>query len=173
MFTRLFTKLLRLVLALLDFSRARSCSIADRDSICSCPAGPIVRLLFGREANCPSSSFRSIEAHMTTGILDTAQVATSRFPLPSASSAEALSTVHKDPPMKVQKFVELCSARRFLDFSRAARPVSTACSTTDFRVPRQNHFGDIVWRTPTSALCAPFSDAQPSQIPFLVGVPHP
>jgi len=133
---------------LLDLCSYKDCLIADVDGLYD-PATANGRLLLGLKGTLSAWELHTIRARMTAGLLNKAARGDLALMLPTGLERDALGRVHKDPNLEVQSritlvfetFVQRRSASKVLEFFTAS----------GLRLPRRDHFGEVVWKRPTIA----------------------
>ncbi|MDQ5853926.1 MAG: recombinase family protein [Chloroflexota bacterium] len=134
---------------LLDLCGYKQCLIADRDGVYD-PASPNGRLLLGLKGQLSELELHTIRARMTAGLLNKAERGDLALPLPVGLVRDTSGTVRKDPNRDVQDRIQLVFTT-FLE-RRSASKVLEVFNTHDLLLPRQDRFGDIVWKPPTIAM---------------------
>ena len=122
--------------------------IADVDGLYD-PATANGRLLLGVKGTLSEWELHTIRARMTAGLLNKAARGDLALTLPTGLERDSLGRVHKDPNLEVQAriplvfetFVQRRSASKVLEFFNAS----------GLRLPRRDHFGEVVWKRPTVA----------------------
>jgi len=133
---------------LLDICGYRNCLIADRDGIYD-PSSTNGRLLLGLKGQLSEFELHTIRSRLTAGLLNKAERGDLEIPLPIGFVRQPDGQVVKDPNSEVQERIGLV----FSTFLR----VKSACKTLRFfneqllSLPRQDRFGDLIWKTPNTA----------------------
>lgn len=137
---------------LLDLCGYTNCLIADRDGVYD-PASPNGRLLLGLKGQLSELELHTIRARMTAGLLNKAQRGDLALPLPVGLLRDTAGQVCKDPNLEIQARIELVFTS-FLRLRSACR-VLRFFNEQDLLIPRQDRFGDPVWKKPrVSAILA-------------------
>jgi len=133
---------------LLDVCAYRNCLIADQDSIYD-PASPNGRLLLGIKGQLSEMELHTIRARLTAGILNKAQRGELALKLPVGLIRDESKKVVKDPNEEVQRRTQLIFSS-FLTL-RSASKVLRFFNEQELCIPRQDRFGELVWKKPTVA----------------------
>jgi DNA invertase Pin-like site-specific DNA recombinase len=130
---------------LLDICAFTSCLIADRDGIYD-PASVNGRLLLGLKGQISELELHTIKARMTAGLLNKAKRGELALALPTGLIRTAHGVVVKDPNLAVQSAIQLI----FDTFARVktATKVLTFLKSQNLVIPRQDKFGEIIWKKP-------------------------
>ncbi|GAB6910147.1 Site-specific recombinase, DNA invertase Pin [Desulfosarcina cetonica] len=133
---------------LLDVCGYMNCLIADRDGIYD-PGSANGRLLLGLKGQMSEMELHMIRSRLTAGLLSKAKRGELALTLPVGLFRDPTGAVHKEPNQEVQSRLELI----FATFLR----VKSACKVLRFfndqglLIPRKNRFGDVVWKSPSTA----------------------
>jgi DNA invertase Pin-like site-specific DNA recombinase len=133
---------------LLDLCGYKSCLIADVDGLYD-PATANGRLLLGVKGTLSEWELHTIRARMTAGLLNKAARGDLALTLPTGLERDILGRVHKDPNLEVQARIALVF-ETFLQ-RRSASKVLEFFNARGLRLPRRDHFGEVVWKRPTVA----------------------
>jgi DNA invertase Pin-like site-specific DNA recombinase len=133
---------------LLDLCGYKHCLIADREGVYD-PGTANGRLLLGLKGTLSEMELFTIRARMTAGLLNKAQRGELALRLPTGLVRDAAGVVQKDPHRDVQDRLELVFST-FLRVRSASR-VLQCFNSHQLLLPRQDRFGDIVWKQPTVA----------------------
>lgn len=133
---------------LLDLCGYRSCLIADRDSVYD-PGSANGRLLLGLKGQISELELHTIKTRLRAGALNKAQRGELEMRLPVGFIRDEQGTVHKHPDQAVQARISLIFST-FVQV-RAASQVVKRFHQEEFLIPRQDRFGDIIWRTSDTA----------------------
>jgi DNA invertase Pin-like site-specific DNA recombinase len=133
---------------LLDLCGYKSCLIADVDGLYD-PATANGRLLLGLKGTLSEWELHTIRARMTAGLLNKAARGDLALTLPTGLERDVLGRVHKDPNLEVQARITLVF-ETFLQ-RRSASKVLEFFTAQGLRLPRRDHFGEVVWKRPTIA----------------------
>jgi len=133
---------------LLDVCAYRNCLIADQDSIYD-PGSPNGRLLLGIKGQLSEMELHTIRARLTAGILNKAQRGELALKLPVGLIRDESKKVVKDPNEEVQRRTQLIFSS-FLTL-RSASKVLRFFNEQELCIPRQDRFGELVWKKPTVA----------------------
>lgn len=131
---------------LLDLCGYKGCLIADRDGVYD-PGSANGRLLLGLKGQLSELELHTLRARLTAGLLNKAERGDLALRLPVGLIRDPLGVVHKDPNREVQSRLELVFAT-FLRV-RSASQVLRVLNTQGLTLPRQDRFGQVVWRKPT------------------------
>jgi DNA invertase Pin-like site-specific DNA recombinase len=131
---------------LLDLCGYRHCLVGDQDGIYD-PATPNGRLLLGLKGLISELELSTLRARLTAGLLNKAQRGELALSLPVGLVRDPLGRVLKHPDQEVQSRLALVFTT-FLQV-KAACQVVRFFNAHDLLLPRQDHFGDLVWRKPT------------------------
>jgi len=133
---------------LLDLCGYTNCLIADHESVYD-PASPNGRLLLGLKGQLSELELHTIRARMTAGLLNKARRGELALKLPVGLIRDETDKVKKDPNLEVQERIQLI----FTQFQKlkSASKVLRFLNQNELRLPRHDHFGDIVWKKPTVA----------------------
>jgi DNA invertase Pin-like site-specific DNA recombinase len=131
---------------LLDLCGYRHCLVGDQDGIYD-PATPNGRLLLGLKGLISELELSTLRARLTAGLLNKAQRGELALSLPVGLIRDPLGRVLKHPDQEVQSRLGLVFTT-FLQV-KAACQVVRFFNAHDLLLPRQDHFGDLVWRKPT------------------------
>jgi DNA invertase Pin-like site-specific DNA recombinase len=136
---------------LLDLCGLRQCLVGDQDGVYD-PASANGRLILGLKGLIAELELHTIRARLTAGLLNKAGRGELALTLPSGLVRDPSGRVVKHPDREVQSRTELVFAT-FLRVGSITKVVRYL-NEQHLRLPRRNHFGDIVWRTPTIATIA-------------------
>ena len=131
---------------LLDICGYMSCLIADRDGIYD-PGSPNGRLLLGLKGQMSEMELHMIRSRLTAGLLNKAQRGDLALALPVGLVRDQTETVRKDPNQEVQSRLDLIFTS-FLQIKSASK-VLRLFKDQGLLIPRQDRFGDVVWKNPT------------------------
>lgn len=133
---------------LLDLCGYKTCLIADRDGVYD-PASPNGRLLLGLKGTISEVELHTIKARLTAGLLNKAQRGELALRLPVGLVRDEAGQVHLDPNREVQDRLRLVfdTFRRL----RSASQVLRWFNEQALCLPRQDRFGDVIWKKPTVA----------------------
>ena len=136
---------------LLDLCGLRQCLVGDQDGVYD-PASANGRLILGLKGLIAELELHTIRARLTAGLLNKAGRGELALTLPTGLVREPSGQVVKHPDREVQSRTELV----FTTFLRvqSVTKVVRYLNEQHLRLPRRNHFGDIVWRMPTIATIA-------------------
>jgi DNA invertase Pin-like site-specific DNA recombinase len=131
---------------LLDVCGYKGCLIADGDGLYD-PGSLNGRLLLGLKGQLSELELYTIRARMRAGLLNKAARGELAQPLPVGLVRDESGIVIKNPNLEVQarlkvvfdSFLRLRSARQTMRFFMKEKLL----------LPRLDHFGGLVWRTPT------------------------
>ncbi len=132
---------------LLDLCGWRHCLVADQDGIYD-PATPNGRLILGLKGLISELELHTIRARLTAGLLKKAQRGELALQLPIGLVRDVLGRVSKHPNQEVQGRLELLFTT-FLQLKSACQVVRHF-NEHDLLLPRRDHFGDLIWRKPTT-----------------------
>ena len=107
----------------------------------------MVGLILGLKGLISELELHTLRARLTAGLLNKAQRGELALSLPIGLVRDALGRVLKHPDQEVQSRLELVFTT-FLRIKAACRVVQTF-NDRDLLLPRQDRFGDLVWRRPT------------------------
>jgi DNA invertase Pin-like site-specific DNA recombinase len=133
---------------LLDICGYRHCLIADRDGVYD-PGSTNGRLLLGLKGQLSEFELHTIRSRLTAGLLNKAQRGDLELSLPIGLLRQPDGQVVKDPNLEVQERIGLVFST-FLS-------VKSACKVLRFfnehhlALPRWDPFGDLIWKSPTTA----------------------
>jgi DNA invertase Pin-like site-specific DNA recombinase len=133
---------------LLDLCGYKGCLIADVDGLYD-PATANGRLLLGLKGTLSEWELHTIRARMTAGLLNKAARGDLALTLPTGLERDAQGHVHKDANLEVQARI-LVVLTTFLQ-RRSASKVLQFFNAHGLRLPRRDHFGEVVWKRPTVA----------------------
>lgn len=133
---------------LLDLCGYRRCLIADRESVYD-PGSANGRLLLGLKGQISELELHTIRARLRAGVLNKAQRGDLEVRLPVGLVRDEQGIVQKHPNQEVQDRISLVFTT-FLKV-KAASQVVTTFNQDQVLIPRQNRFGDIIWRVPGTA----------------------
>lgn len=133
---------------LLDLCGYRSCLIADRDGVYD-PGSANGRLLLGLKGQISELELHTIRARLRAGALNKAQRGELEVRLPVGLVRDPQGVVHKHPNQEVQDRISLVF-QTFLKVKAASQVVKTF-HQEQLLIPRQNRFGDIIWKAPGTA----------------------
>src|SRR5437879_3938388 len=128
---------------LLDLCGYKHCLIADRDGMYD-PGSANGRLLLGLKGQLSELELHTIRARMTAGLINKAERGELALQLPVGLVRNRLGQVVKDPNREVQDRLQLVFTT-FLEL-RSASKVLQFLNTHDLALPRQDRFGDLVWK---------------------------
>ncbi|MFO1429677.1 MAG: recombinase family protein [Candidatus Competibacteraceae bacterium] len=131
---------------LLDVCGYKGCLMADRDGVYD-PGSANGRLLLGLKGQLSELELHTLRARLTAGLLNKAERGDLALRLPVGLIRDPLGVVHKDPNREVQSRLELIFAT-FLRV-RSASQVLRVLKAQELTLPRQDRFGQVVWRKPT------------------------
>lgn len=133
---------------LLDVCGFRDCLIGDRDGVydSSTPNG---RLLLGLKGQISEMELHTLKGRLTAGIISKAERGELALKLPIGLVRDKSGIVSKDPNMEVQRRLELIF-ETFLSVKSASKTLRHF-NDHSLTIPRQNNFGDIIWKRPTVA----------------------
>ena len=131
---------------LLDLCGYRCCLVGDQDGIYD-PATPNGRLILGLKGLIAELELHTLRARLTAGLVNKAQRGELALTLPVGLVRDALGRVLKHPDQEVQHRLTLVFTS-FLQV-KAACQVVRFFNDRDLLLPRQDRFGDLVWRPPT------------------------
>lgn len=133
---------------LLDLCGYRGCLIADRDSVYD-PDSTNGRLLLGLKGQISELELHTIKARLRAGALNKAKRGELEMRLPVGLVRDEQGVVHKHPDQEVQARISLVFST-FVKM-RAASQVVKRFHQEELLIPRQDRFGDIIWRTSDTA----------------------
>lgn len=136
---------------LLDLCGLRQCLVGDQDGVYD-PASANGRLILGLKGLIAELELHTIRARLTAGLLNKARRGELAVLLPTGLIRDPSGQVVKHPDREVQSRTELVFAT-FLRVGSVTKVVRHL-NAQHLLLPRQNYFGDIVWRTPTIATVA-------------------
>jgi recombinase/recombinase-like zinc beta ribbon protein len=122
--------------------------IADVDGLYA-PATANGRLRLGLKGPLSEWELHTIRARMTAGLLNKAARGDLALTLPTGLERDILGRVHKAPNLAVQARITLVF-ETFLQ-RRSASKVLAFFNASGLRLPRRDHFGEVVWKRPTVA----------------------
>ena len=133
---------------LLDLCGYKRCLIADRSGVYD-PASVNGRLLLGLKGTLSEMELHTLRERLTAGLLNKAERGELALRLPTGLVRDPSGVVLKDPNREVQDrlalvfstFLRVRSASRVLEFLNAHQLL----------LPRQDRFGEIVWKRPRVA----------------------
>lgn len=133
---------------LLDLCGYKRCLIADREGVYD-PASVNGRLLLGLKGTLSEMELHTIRERLTAGLLNKAERGELALRLPTGLVRDPSGVVHKDPNREVQDRLDLV----FTTFLRvrAASRVLEFLNAQQLLLPRQDRFGEIVWKRPRLA----------------------
>jgi DNA invertase Pin-like site-specific DNA recombinase len=134
---------------LLDLCGYKGCLIADVDGLYD-PATANGRLLLGLKGTLSEWELHTIRARMTAGLVNKAARGDLALTLPTGLQRDAQGHVHKDANLEVQARILLVFTT-FLQ-RRSASKVLQFFNAHGLRLPRRDHFGEVVWKPPTVAV---------------------
>ena len=133
---------------LLDVCGFRDCLIGDRDGVYD-PATPNGRLLLGLKGQISELELHTLKGRLTAGLLNKAKRGELALKLPVGLVRDKHGIVQKHENLEVQRRIELVFDT-FLRVRSASKVLRHFC-TNALTLPRQDSFGDIVWKIPTIA----------------------
>ena len=101
----------------------------------------------GLKGQLSALELHTLRARLTAGLLNKAERGDLALRLPVGLIRDPLGVVHKDPNREVQSRLELVFAT-FLRV-RSASQVLRVLNAQGLTLPRQDRFGQVVWRQPT------------------------
>jgi DNA invertase Pin-like site-specific DNA recombinase len=131
---------------LLDICGFKGCLIADCDGIYD-PATPNGRLILGLKGTLSEMELHTIKARMRAGLLNKAERGDLALHLPIGLVRDELGRAQKHPDREVQNRIALVF-QTFLQ-RRTASKVLQYFNQQHLLLPRQDRFGDAVWKPPT------------------------
>ena len=133
---------------LLDLCSYRGCLIADRESVYA-PDSANGRLLLGLKGQISELELHTIRMRLRAGVLNKAERGELEVRLPVGLIRNEQGIVQKHP----NQAVEDCISLVFTTFLRlkAASQVVKFFHRENLTIPRQDRFGDIVWKAPSTA----------------------
>jgi DNA invertase Pin-like site-specific DNA recombinase len=138
---------------LLDICAYKSCLIGDNDGIYD-PASTNGRLLLGLKGQLSELELHTIRSRMTAGLLNKAHRGELALRLPVGLTRTPQGQVIKTPHQEVQGRIELVF--QLFEQSRTANQVLRHLNQEQLLLPRQNRFGDLIWKKPTIAMVLQF-----------------
>lgn len=133
---------------LLDVCGYKGCLIADGDGLYD-PGSLNGRLLLGLKGQLSEMELYTIRARMRAGLLNKAARGELAQPLPVGLVRDESGIVVKIPNLEVQERLEVVFDS-FLRL-RSARQTMRFFMKENLLLPRRDHFGELVWRTPTTS----------------------
>ncbi len=133
---------------LLDLCGYRSCLIADREGVYD-PSSANGRLLLGLKGQISELELHTIRSRLRAGVLNKAQRGDLEQRLPVGLVRDSEGTVQKHPNQEVQDRITLIF-ETFLKVKASSQVVRTF-NQQGLLIPRQDRFGDIIWRQPSMA----------------------
>lgn len=132
---------------LLDSCGYKGCLIADGDGVYD-PATANGRLLLGLKGTISEAELFTIRARLTAGLLNKARRGDLALRLPVGLVRNELGQVEKDPERAVQH----CLGMVFTTFLRVrySPKVLDFFNRRGLKLPRRDHCGELVWRTPNT-----------------------
>lgn len=134
---------------LLDLCGRTDCLIADRDGVYD-PATVNGRLLLGLKGQISELELHTIRARLTAGMMNKARRGELALLLPTGLVRSPTGQVVLNPDREVQDRLRLIF-QMMLEKKAIARVVRLFREKS-LRVPRQDRYGDIQWRTPNAAM---------------------
>ena len=131
---------------LLDICGFKNCLIADNDGIYD-PGTPNGRLLLGLKGQLSELELHTIRSRLTAGLLNKAKRGELALHLPIGLMRSYHGVVCKTPHQEVQQRLEMIFSS-FLRLKSASKVVRHF-NTQELTIPRQNQYGDLVWKKPT------------------------
>ena len=131
---------------LLDICGYKGCLIADCDGIYD-PATPNGRLILGLKGTLSEMELHTIKARMHAGLLNKAERGDLALHLPIGLVRDELGRAQKHSDREVQNRITLVF-QTFLQ-RRTASKVLEYFNQQQLLLPRQDRFGDAVWKPPT------------------------
>ena len=122
--------------------------IADGDGLYD-PGSLNGRLLLGLKGQLSEMELYTIRARMRAGLLNKAARGELAQPLPVGLVRDESGIVVKIPNLEVQERLEVVFDS-FLRL-RSARQTMRFFMKENLLLPRRDHFGELVWRTPTTS----------------------
>ncbi len=133
---------------LLDLCGYKGCLIADCEGVYD-PATANGRLLLGLKGTLSEMELHTLRTRMRSGLLHKAERGELALKLPTGLVRDELGRVQKDPNLEVQSRIELV-----FDTFLARRSVGKVLEVLNdqgLRLPRRDHFGDIIWKEPKAS----------------------
>ncbi len=138
---------------LLDICAYKGCLIGDNDGIYD-PASTNGRLLLGLKGQLSELELHTIRSRMTAGLLNKAHRGELALRLPIGLTRTPQGQVIKTPHQEVQGRIELVF--QLFEQSRTANQVLRQLNQEQLLLPRQNRFGNLIWKKPTIAMVLQF-----------------
>ena len=133
---------------LLDVCGFRDCLIGDRDGVYD-PGTPNGRLLLGLKGQISEMELHTIKGRLTAGLLNKAKRGELAMRLPVGLVRDKHGIVSKHANVEIQRRIDLIF-ETFLRVKSASRTLKHFIDHS-LTLPRQDNFGDIIWKKPSIA----------------------